>query len=220
MRISQKLRPEIPNLFEIKHTTADFLSLQLNEVVEGEVSLWQFNSLLTFTTDTRSFPTLTMAKYATEQFHLAIQDWRIQGLSFKYIDETLLDNATFYIRFCPTNCGGTVAKAFFPVEAQSQVIIYAFAFQDDKINFMRNYLSHEIGHIYGLRHEFALTERGPSVQYGPNNCESVMNYNDHPPMIQETDRISVQELYDARKPIKKIGSQKLHVERLRPYGIG
>jgi len=76
---------------------------------------------------------------------------------------------------------------------------------------MRNYLAHEIGHIYGLRHEFAKKERNPSVQFGPTNTESVMNYNDIP-VIQESDRIWLQKLYNPNERIFDF-----QVERIFPF---
>jgi len=213
---SNEVLDYFPNL-EIKIYTAEELSVQLNEVTEGEVSLWQYDSQITWTINTKSFPTQQDSKYAKEQFQLAIQDWGIQGIEYKYIDESQIDNATFFLKYCKTICGGTVAKAFSPVEAQSLVIIYPIAYHEDKIKYMKNYLSHEIGHIYGLKHEFAKSETTPSVQFGPCNSESVMNYNEHPPVIQETDRMWVQKLYDKSQPINTIGSERLPVVRVLPY---
>jgi len=88
---------------------------------------------------------------------------------------------------------------------------------------MRNNLSHEIGHIYGLRHEFAPKEHSHDepVRFGPDNSESVMNYNDkHAPIIQETDRIWLQKLYNKNDPVRKLATSResLPVKRIKPFG--
>ena len=78
---------------------------------------------------------------------------------------------------------------------------------------MANILCHEIGHILGLRHEFAATkEKEPSVLWGLANPESVMNYFHHPleMAVQESDVMLVNDFYFyfgetlERLPIDKI----------------
>lgn len=61
-----------------------------------------------------------------------------------------------------------------------------------------NTLLHEIGHIIGLRHEFALDrEEEPAQRFGSQNKQSVMSYE---PInnIQDTDIKDVKAFYDLK----------------------
>jgi hypothetical protein len=186
------------------------------QIEEGQVPLWKFGSVITWTVKIRSFPEPDHAEYARQQTQEAIAEWRIKGVEFQYVSEDKMNSATFIVKFSKTPSGSTVAKAFFPVEEQSSLVIYPIAFSAAQIGVMKNVLSHEIGHIYGLRHEFALKE-GNTVQFGPSNPDSVMNYNS-PPVIQETDRLWLQKLYDPLNPVTCIGdSDKFQVVRYAPF---
>lgn len=69
--------------------------------------------------------------------------------------------------------------------------------------------THELGHVLGLRHEFALNpvNENPgqglvlreaangAVLVGDRNEYSVMNYRAEPPVIQESDVVSTREFY-------------------------
>jgi len=183
---------------------------------QGQVPLWKIGSVLTWTMKTRSFPKPEQAAYAQQQMQSAISDWGISGIEFQYVSEDKSDTVTFTVKFSKTPSGSTVAKAFFPVEEQSSLVIYPIAFSEGQIRVMKNVLAHEVGHIYGLRHEFAMTE-GNTVQFGPSNPASVMNYNS-PPVIQESDRTWLQKLYDAKTPVTQIGdSDKFQVVRYSPF---
>lgn len=72
--------------------------------------------------------------------------------------------------------------------------------------------THELGHILGLRHEFALdvvfneekgrwvtVELNAAASIGPDNALSVMNYRgDIPPEIQESDIMYTKEFYSKK----------------------
>ncbi len=52
--------------------------------------------------------------------------------------------------------GDTLARAFFPnAEDLNTVFVYKRAFDPDTVNYQSNIFAHEVGHIIGLRHEFA-----------------------------------------------------------------
>jgi len=210
-------------ILAIEEEKEDELGLQCEEE-EGEIALWQLGSRLTWTMHSDTFPTKELADYSREQFNLAIKDWGIKGIDFRYVSETDKDSheTTFGVKYCHDEHGGTVAKAFFPVEARSDVVVYPLAFNEKQKPFMRNNFSHEIGHIFGLRHEFAPKEHSQeeAFKYGPNNEESVMNYNEHhAPIIQETDRAWLQKLYEPTCPrVLATSRDSMPVKRIKPFG--
>jgi len=68
---------------------------------------------------------------------------------------------------------------------------------------LKNIFQHEIGHILGLRHEFAITgdankglraEGEGAVQFLQMNYNSVMSYN-FPPKVQESDKEQTLQFY-------------------------
>ena len=66
---------------------------------------------------------------------------------------------------------------------------------------MVNIFCHEVGHILGLRHEFAAIREAtePSVQWGPGNPESVMDYCRNPleMAVHELDVTLITALYNS-----------------------
>jgi hypothetical protein len=88
------------------------------------------------------------------------------------------------------------------------VIVFDFALNDDNVGMLKGVFLHELGHVLGLRHEFAIEEEGQgAVLFGVKNKLSVMSYN-LPPSIQQSDRDGVKAFYKEsigtlirRKPI-------------------
>jgi len=76
---------------------------------------------------------------------------------------------------------GRYAEAFFPHQADQDVIVTDFALSWQKRNILKNVFLHEVGHILGLRHEFAIrVERYCAVRFMHRNPDSVMSYNAMP----------------------------------------
>jgi len=204
----------IPYKCHTQHDRSDQLFIQQSE---GEVPLWDYNSVITWTIKSKTFLSLEHCNYAKLKTQEAISDWAIQGLDFRFVPESEIDNATFIVKYTRTAQGGTAAKAFFPVQEQSDLMIYPPAFSATLITNLKDVLSHEIGHIYGLRHEFAIRENDPAVQFGPSNPLSVMNYNS-PPKIQPSDREWLQKLYDQANPLTKFaGLESFPIIRVLPW---
>lgn len=59
-------------------------------------------------------------------------------------------------------------------------------FKPGNVNYMKNIFLHESGHVLGLRHEFAPEKEGDTVQIGPRQKGSVMDY-EFPPAILKSD---------------------------------
>lgn len=72
---------------------------------------------------------------------------------------------------------------------------------------MHKVFTHELGHVLGLRHEFAIgdvpsgmrAEGHGAVRLGPPDEFSVMNYRDEPPELQQSDIDSTKLFYNLRE---------------------
>jgi hypothetical protein len=96
-----------------------------------------------------------------------------------------------------------LAQAFFPHEVDQDVIVYSYALEDDNRSILKAIFLHEIGHILGLRHEFAIEPddkgNGPegfgAKQFLAKNRNSVMSYRNFPPEMQDSDRTQTVAFY-------------------------
>ena len=141
--------------------------------------------------------------YAIASFEKAVTAWNLKdiGVTFKRVkryEPHILDLA--YGKFFDK---GLLALAFFPnAEPISRVLyVYESAFGSEFRKYLPGILSHELGHVLGLRHEFAgrKERHNPSVLIGPENGDSIMNYFfDNGPekwQIHDLDVKGVKELY-------------------------
>lgn len=73
--------------------------------------------------------------------------------------------------------GCVLASAFFPDAGRHQLVIYPRMFEQSREEQVET-LIHEIGHIFGLRHFFALVSETawPAELFGTHNKFSIMNY--------------------------------------------
>lgn len=97
----------------------------------------------------------------------------------------------------------TRAMAFFPNENDSNVIVYEAALNPSDPERLRNTFIHELGHVIGLRHEFAITgddvteskpERTPAKQFSLKNLDSIMSYR-RGRFFQQSDKDGVRAFY-------------------------
>ncbi|MEZ2127634.1 MULTISPECIES: matrixin family metalloprotease [unclassified Sinorhizobium] len=91
--------------------------------------------------------------------------------------------------------GCVLASAFFPDAGQHQLTIYPKLFSQDRQEQVET-LIHEIGHIFGLRHFFALVEETawPAEVFGAHNKFSIMNYGDDS-RLTSADKSDLKTLY-------------------------
>jgi hypothetical protein len=142
---------------------------------------------------------------AASAFQQAADDWNALAFGVKITRTMDQNQAHFVVRyFMPDEDQGVLASAFFPNNVQDVLIYDRSLTSDSGKRSLKSILLHEIGHIIGLRHEFAITGKGapsgrperdaPAKQFGSQNANSVMAYV-FPPTMQETDKHDVKEFY-------------------------
>lgn len=131
------------------------------------------------------------------------------------------DNADFQIvmekaESC-TPQGCTLAQAFFPDAGRHRLFIFPTMFKQGKKEQVDT-LTHEIGHVFGLRHFFApdVETQWPSVLFGQHKPFSIMNYGNNSELT-EADRRDLKVLYENawRGQLNKINGTPIKL--VRPY---
>lgn len=137
---------------------------------------WRRNSLLSYLVDIESFLTPADAIYVKEAMQKAACMWGGIGVAFGEID--CRDSATFVVKYHPRECTTVYARAFFPDDLPSELLVYNLALSN--ATYLANILAHELGHVLGLRHEFADEDKREKglrcVLFGKKNSRSIMNY--------------------------------------------
>ena len=149
------------------------------------------------------FPSDNDFQYTATAFQQAADEWNAIGFGLNISRTSDRALANFVIRYIkPAKDEGYLASAFFPNEVED-VLVYDKTLVEPKWKaILKNSFLHEIGHIIGLRHEFAIKgdsfgdkpEETPAKQFGSENPHSVMSYEDIN-NIQETDKHDVKEFY-------------------------
>lgn len=159
---------------------------------------WKAGSVIKWVLSTDNFESPEDASYAEEQLVKATETWNDMklGVIFLQVDEA--KSAVFVLRYSGDN-GTTLADAFFPSSKLSNELnVYSRAFEGDTRGDLDKVFQHELGHVLGLRHEFA-AEEGDFVLFGEENPSSVMAYN-WPPQITAQDIKETQDFYAWNKP--------------------
>ncbi|KAF4333822.1 matrix metallo ase-11 [Fusarium beomiforme] len=151
-----------------------------------------------------TFPDTDKAKFAAKEFQVAADSWSQLKIGLLFSETTDRESANFYLVYQVNGEfeKGVLAQAFFPHEVDQDVIVFSYAFQGQNKSILKEIFQHEIGHILGLRHEFAIVgddmgnkpEKLGAKQFMLNNPKSVMSYN-MPPRMQNSDRQQTIEFY-------------------------
>jgi len=176
----------------------------------GAIPRWKKGSTVNFAAYANGYLAPQDAVYAAQQLNQAAIYWNSLnvGASFSWVGK--LEDAEFVLGYAGDQ-GNLVAQAFFPnANDLNNLIVCKRAFDPDIKQYMWRFFLHELGHVLGLRHEFAMDPKpgsnppvpmeGGAVQIGPRNAASVMNYGPTPPLIQQSDIDSTQAFYNLVGP--------------------
>ncbi|MEA3016340.1 MAG: hypothetical protein QOI38_1062 [Sphingomonadales bacterium] len=173
------------------------------DATDGFIPLWQRDMTLRWRFQERALLRLRNPEAAKEQvrtaFEGALRAWddaapvRFAEAEHGWDFEVVVRNAN---QCDPLGC--TLARAFFPGESQNDLAIFPLLL-DESAEEQVETLAHEIGHIFGLRHFFALTDERswPAVLFGAHEGydRSIMNYGDAC-VLTDTDRNDLRQLYE------------------------
>lgn len=164
------------------------------DATDGFIPLWAEDQVLRWTFNSPSLEVFAnpgmIEDRVRELWDKAVMAW---GDSAPIRFKENSDNSDFEIVVESRNdCspqGCTLAMAFFPDSGRHQLLIYPKMFeQDDKEQV--DTLTHEIGHIFGLRHFFAPENETPwpSEVFGKHKPFSIMNYGDKSELTKDDKR--------------------------------
>lgn len=168
----------------------------------GLIPLWDKGVVLQYRFDERS---LKRSKRTKQEilalFHKAISQWG-DAVPVMFLENRALWDFEFVVREqedCD-NSGCVLASAFFPGGGQQQLTIYPTMFDDQSENDQVETLTHELGHVFGLRHWFAKLEDKKSggswrsEVFGSEDPLTIMNYGEKC-MLTDTDKKDLKLLY-------------------------
>ncbi|KAJ2977115.1 hypothetical protein NUW58_g7909 [Xylaria curta] len=139
---------------------------------------WSNGFDVTFIIIRTSFPSHINVDYVECCLLFAVAHWHGTGVSIRQARPG--EKPTFVVAYQDMPAVDrdirTLASAFFPSSAPQDRVLYVYGrcFWPRNVMFLTNVLSHEIGHVLGLRHEFLEDQR--SMLIGRPNPSSVMNY--------------------------------------------
>lgn len=168
------------------------------------------NTKLQYFVDTNTFTNLaaTEADFATTKLQEAADEWNSLGLGLT-ISQAASATTSHFSLIYQQNKGQLIdrrlAEAFFPNDPNRFVIVTDLALDQRNRGILKNVFLHELGHVLGLRHEFALDKKQQlklgviedvdgAVKFKGRNSRSVMNYTAKP-TLRKSDKAAVREFY-------------------------
>ena len=168
---------------------------------------WRKNSVVKWAVKSKGWPTPKHGIIAANRLKEAAAEWNNYniGVTFEWVDD--IEEACFVLQYSGV-LDRVYASAFFPNDALLNAVnVYSLAFENTQVGILKNVFLHELGHVLGLRHEFALDIgprfEGGAVPFLDSNPNSVMA-GVFPPMIQDSDVKSTKAFYNW-PATKKIG---------------
>ncbi|OTA79526.1 hypothetical protein M434DRAFT_38301 [Hypoxylon sp. CO27-5] len=203
MRDAPKIGPNVADTLNYCCRTEPDSTAAINLGFKNTIYRWTPQSTITYNVN-KFFPKSKLA-HAMKCLNEAAVEWNKAniGVQFKRVPDNT--PAVFQLAYATGN-RGWLACAFFPNAKleDRQLYICERAFEQLYSPWMANIFSHELGHILGLRHDFApeREKHYPCVVWGSRNLSSVMNYFDHDMSqmrLQETDHDELRQFYDYRE---------------------
>ncbi|CAG8951734.1 hypothetical protein HYFRA_00005535 [Hymenoscyphus fraxineus] len=105
------------------------------------------------------------AKYAEATFKQAVKQWNESkiGITFDFVEEE--NDAVFTLTYGGEH-NNVFAKAFFPSNQDlNRILVYSVALRPEYIMWLEWVFLHELGHVLGLGHEFALKSEKGGVRF-------------------------------------------------------
>ncbi|OTA97987.1 hypothetical protein M426DRAFT_70609 [Hypoxylon sp. CI-4A] len=155
-------------------------------VGHGEsIPRWVKGSTIKYVVYYESFGDANLADFVAKKAAEATGMWMDIGVKFEEVPRD--QPATFQIYYFDLPADGDTnvgAESFYPQDKPGTLSVYKVALRKPNIEYLANILAHEIGHILGLRHEFAGEFNGQTKQlkevksllWGKENRDSIMNY--------------------------------------------
>lgn len=192
------------------------------EATNGFIPLWCENALLRWRFQERSLvryrnPEAVKAQIRT-LLHAAIAAWG-DSVPVRFTEDR--DSWDFEIAVRDSNqcspMGCTLASAFFPDQGQHELVIYPMMFELDPAERLVT-MAHEIGHIFGLRHFFALTDetRWQAEIFGTHEEVSIMNYGDDS-RLTDADRSDLKRLYQLARSGEMKNINRTPIRLVTPF---
>jgi hypothetical protein len=160
------------------------------EATEGFIPLWHAGSILKWRFQERSFALASNPERSKavvrELMGEALLRWG-SAAPVRFTHDTDLWDFEIVLRNAPdcSRGGCVLASAFFPDAGRHKLTIYPTMFDQAREEQIET-LIHEFGHVFGLRHFFALVREAawPAEIFGTHDKFSIMNYG---PMSTLTD---------------------------------
>ncbi len=189
---------------------------------EGFIPLWGPNVILRWRLDVNSLKRFKDPEAAAmgirQLMGKALTAWG-DAVPVKFVERNDAFDFEVTVREsdrCSSN-GCVLASAFFPDAGRHELKIYPQFFAQSATEQIET-MVHEFGHVFGLRHFFALVseQQWPAVVYGEHKPFTIMNYGDKS-VLTEADVRDLRNLYKAvwSGELKEINGTPIRL--MRPY---
>jgi hypothetical protein len=152
-----------------------------------------------------TFPTQQGANTAAAAFEEAAKEWNDVRFGVTVSRTNIKLEANFYLvyRTNPLNHPFGNASTFYnPRQPDNDVVVYSYVMDDPaKHPELKTAFAHELGHVFGLRHEIPVGIEGrDAVQLTDKNPNSIMTVNNRMAAIQLSDKEGIRKFYELEAP--------------------